>query len=54
MQAHAYGRMLAMVVSGKLRPAMLVGKRVSLEESLRELETMDRFTGTGVTVIVRF
>jgi len=54
MQAHAYDRMLAMVVSGKLRPAMLVGKRVSLEESLRELETMDRFAGTGVTVIVSF
>jgi len=54
MQAHAYDRMLAMIVSGTLRPGLLIGKRVSLEESLRELETMDRFAGTGVTVIDRF
>jgi len=54
MQAHAYGRMLDMIVANKLRPGMLIGKTVSLEESLRELETMDRFTGIGITVIDRF
>jgi alcohol dehydrogenase len=54
MQAHAYDRMLAMIVSGKLQPSMLIGRRVSLEESLRELETMDDFAGTGVTIIDRF
>ena len=54
MQAHAYGRMLGMIVSGQLRPGLLIGKRVTLEESLRELETMDHFTGVGVTVIDRF
>jgi alcohol dehydrogenase len=54
MQAHAYDRMLDMIVSGKLRPGMLIGKTVSLEESLRELETMNSFTGTGVAVIDRF
>ncbi|NQT87856.1 zinc-dependent alcohol dehydrogenase family protein [bacterium] len=54
MQAHAYGRMMDMIVSGKLRPELLVGKRVTLADSLRELETMDDFTGAGVTVIDRF
>jgi len=43
-----------MIVSGKLRPELLVGKRVTLADSLRELETMDDFTGAGVTVIDRF
>jgi len=54
MQAHAYGRLLDMIVSGQLDPGLLIGKTVSLEESLRVLETMDRFTGVGVTVIDRF
>ena len=52
--AHAYDRMLAMIVAGRLRPDLLIGKTVSLEESLVELETMDRFAGTGITVINRF
>ncbi len=54
MQAYAYGRMLAMIACGQLKPGLLIGKTVSLEESLRELETMDRFTGVGVTVIDGF
>jgi alcohol dehydrogenase len=54
MQAHRYPEMLQMIVSGKLRPEMLLGKTVSLEESLRELETMGNFGTTGVTVIDRF
>jgi len=43
-----------MIVSGKLRPEMLLGKTVSMEESLRELETMGNFGATGITVIDRF
>ncbi|HUT34119.1 MAG TPA: zinc-dependent alcohol dehydrogenase family protein [Planctomycetota bacterium] len=54
MQAHRYDDLLAMITSGKLRPDRLIGKTVSLEESLKELETMDTFSGTGVTVIDRF
>jgi len=54
MQAHRYPEMLQMIVSGKLRPEMLLGKTVSLEESLRELETMGNFGATGITVIDRF
>jgi len=54
MQAHFYARMLDMIMSGKLAPERLIRRRVSLEESLAVLETMDRFPGTGVTVIDRF
>ncbi|MBM4041452.1 MAG: zinc-dependent alcohol dehydrogenase family protein [Planctomycetes bacterium] len=54
MQAHRYGEMLAMVAAGKLRPDRLIGKTVSLEEAVEELTAMDRFRGTGVTVINRF
>ncbi len=54
MQAFEYGNMLQMILAGSLRPERLVGKTVTLEESLKELETMDRFTGVGVTVIDRF
>jgi alcohol dehydrogenase len=54
MQAHRYPEMLAMIQAGRLRPGMLVGKRISLEESLTALPAMDRFDGTGVAVIDRF
>ena len=54
MQAHCYGDLLAMITCGKLRPDKLIGKTVSLEESLRELETLGSFRSTGVTVIDRF
>jgi len=51
MQAHKYAEMLEMIRHGKLQPQKLIGKRVSLEESLAELVNMNSFTGTGVTVI---
>lgn len=51
MQACEYGGLLKMIVSGKLSPEKLIGKTVSLEDSLKELETMDKFGGVGVTVI---
>lgn len=54
MQAHKYDGMLKMITSGKLKPELLIGKTVSLEESLKELETMGDFKGVGVTVINRF
>jgi alcohol dehydrogenase len=54
MQAHRYPEMLQMIVSGKLRPERLLGKAVTLEESLRELEGMGDFGATGITVIDRF
>lgn len=54
MQAYRYAEMLAMIRNGALRPTRLVGRRISLEESLEALVTMDGFKGTGVTVIDRF
>jgi alcohol dehydrogenase len=54
MQAHRYDAMLAMIQSGKLAPEKLVGRTISLEESIEALISMDRFEGTGVTVVTRF
>ena len=54
MQAHRYDRMLEMILSGRLEPDRLIGKRVSLEASIDELMHMDRFEGSGVTVIDTF
>ena len=54
MQAHAYPDMLQMIEAGTLKPQKLIGKTVTLEESMVELQTMDRFPGLGVTVIDRF
>jgi alcohol dehydrogenase len=54
MQAFRYAAVFEMIAAGKLRPQALVGRTISLEESLVELPRMDQFTGVGVTVINRF
>ena len=54
MQAHKYSALLAMIQAGKLSPEKLVGKTISLDESLTELTNMDSFDGTGITVIDSF
>lgn len=54
MQAHRYDAMLDMVRTGKLQPERLVGKEISLSESAEALMNMNRFEGTGVTVITDF
>jgi alcohol dehydrogenase len=54
MQAHKYPEMLAMITSDKLQPQKLIGKTISLEESLQELVDMNSFASAGVTVIDRF
>lgn len=54
MQAHKYPELLAMIRAGKLHPEKLVGKTIRLEDAPEALTTMDRHTGTGVTVIDRF
>jgi alcohol dehydrogenase len=54
IQAHAFPAILAMIAAGKLQPEKLVGKTVSLEEGIEELQNMDGFEGTGITVIDRF
>ena len=54
MQAHQYAALLAMIQAGKLFPEKLIGKTISLDESLDELVRMDSFSAVGVTVIDRF
>jgi len=54
IQAYKYSVLLEMIQAGKLFPEKLIGKTISLEESLEELVNMDSFGGTGVTVINEF
>ncbi len=54
MQAHRYGVMMPMILSGKLKPELLVGREISLEESIDALTSMNSFQGTGTTVVTRF
>ena len=54
MQAHRYAEMLAMIVAGKLSPERLIGKTISLEESISVLTSMHDFSTTGVTIITEF
>ncbi len=54
MQAFRYADMFEMIALGKLKPEMLVGKTISLEEAPQALVNMDKFENLGVTVINRF
>lgn len=54
MQAYKYPEMLEMILKGKLQPHKLIGKTISLEQSIEELVSMNNFSGTGITVIDRF
>ncbi len=51
MQAHRYDAMMEMILSGRLTPEQLVGREISLSESIEVLTTMDQFKTTGVTVV---
>lgn len=54
MQAFRYDAMLAMIKSGKLSPEKLLGRTISLEESIAALTNMDKINPPGVTVVTRF
>ncbi|MDJ0917647.1 MAG: zinc-dependent alcohol dehydrogenase family protein [Woeseiaceae bacterium] len=54
MQAHRYPELLDMIGSGDLRPELLIGNRISLEDSIAALPNMDKFENVGITVIDRF
>lgn len=54
MQAHKFGLMMAMIMSGKLQPNKLISKTVTLEESIAELEGMGDFPGSGIVVVDNF
>ena len=54
MQAYRYPEIMAMIENEKLKPEKLLGKLISLEDSLTALVSMDEFSAAGVTVINRF
>jgi alcohol dehydrogenase len=54
IQAHRYGELLAMIGGGVLRPELLIGRTIGLDEVPVELPAMETFAATGVTVIDRF
>jgi alcohol dehydrogenase len=54
IQAHKYSVLLEMIKAGKVFPEKLIGKTISLEESLDELINMDNFRGAGVMIIDEF
>jgi len=54
MQAHRYPQMLDMVLSGELQAQKLVCELVALEEAPEKLIGMNRFEGSGISVINRF
>lgn len=54
MQAYRYDAMLSMMLSGKLAPQKLLGRTISLEQSIEALTTMDTASATGVTIVTEF
>ncbi len=54
MQAFRYGAMMEMIGTGKLKPELLIGRTMSLEEAPAALMAMDTFAGIGIGVVTRF
>jgi alcohol dehydrogenase len=54
MQAHRYDALLAMIEAGKLAPEKLIGRTITLAQSIHALVNMDKFEIAGVTVITEF
>ncbi|WP_026951308.1 zinc-dependent alcohol dehydrogenase family protein [Algoriphagus mannitolivorans] len=54
MQAHAYPEMMQMILEEKIAPQRLIGKRISLEDSVEALISMDSFQENGIVMIDRF
>ena len=54
MQAHRYDALFAMIEAGKLTPERLIGRTITLEQSVDALVNMDKFEVAGVTVVTEF
>lgn len=54
MQAFRYKALMDMLEQGKLAPQRLIGKRIALDDAPAALMAMDRFEGTGISVVTRF
>jgi alcohol dehydrogenase len=46
--------MFSMIETGKLKPELMIGRTLSLDEAPEALMAMDRFDGVGIGVITRF
>ncbi|MCZ8178077.1 MAG: zinc-dependent alcohol dehydrogenase family protein [Rhizobium sp.] len=53
MQSWRYDAMLRMILSGKLSPDRLIGRRITLTEAAPALATMDSFCENGISIIDR-
>ena len=51
MQAHRYGPMLELIEAGRLRPDRLLGREITLEQSVAVLTDGGRAAAPGVTVV---
>jgi len=54
MQADRYPDMLNLIRSGRVDPARMIGQRIKLREAPGALASMDRFAGSGMTMITQF
>ncbi|MCZ8547682.1 zinc-dependent alcohol dehydrogenase family protein [Mesorhizobium qingshengii] len=54
MQAYRYQAMMDMIRHGKLKPELLVGKKMSLDEAPAALMAMGGFEGIGIGVVTKF
>src|SRR5262249_22794696 len=54
MQAHRYDALFAMIETGKLTPERLIGRTITLAQSVDALVNMDKFEVAGVTVVTEF
>ncbi|ESX16048.1 MULTISPECIES: zinc-dependent alcohol dehydrogenase family protein [unclassified Mesorhizobium] len=54
MQAYRYPAMMEMIRAGKLKPELLVGKKISLDEAPAALVAMGGFEGIGIGVVTKF
>jgi threonine dehydrogenase-like Zn-dependent dehydrogenase len=52
MAAHTYPELLELVSSGQLRPDLLIGREISLDDAAQALRTVG--TTPGITVITQF
>jgi alcohol dehydrogenase len=53
MQSWRYDAMLRMILSGKLSPDRLIGRRITLSEAAPALATMESFQENGISIIDR-
>jgi alcohol dehydrogenase len=51
MQAHRYPAMLEMIGTGQLQPGKLLGRTITLDESVTALANMARDSSLGVSII---